>query len=497
MFSVIEAVELFSLPPQAEGTLAAFSRMGYDLESALADVIDNSIDANAAQIEITLFRDETRILAVTIADDGQGMTATQLRNGMRFAGRNDHADDDLGTFGLGLKSASFSQCEALTVISRSGGLTSACRWNPAAMGNNWQCEVLDTVSAARSFANGYSAFAVPSDNGTLVIWDRLNRLDVHGDLDVFLQTLRSRLEMALGLIFHRFIADGRIAISISVREFDEQSGFPHTIRPHNPFGYTRTGRVGSPKTFRTVLPGVGDLDLEAHIWPTSSAESNFRLGRPRSGTGAQGLYFYRNDRLIQAGGWNGFLKDVTDAEFSLARIAIELPAAATRAVTVQKSAVQLTAGLAQALELARSGKATLHDYLDDARRTYRAGRRQPARAIDVPFVPGAGLPVAARRALVSQLSQDNLYREVNFEWVSLGKGTVFAVDEDREQILLNQKYRKRILGTARASAADAPVIKLLLFLLLEPEFRRERTSFKQTEWLERCNLILFHAIKTL
>jgi hypothetical protein len=496
MFSGIEAVELFSLPPQAEGTLAAFSRMGYDLETALADIIDNSIDAKATQVEITLFRDETQILAVTIADDGRGMSAAQLRDGMRFAGRNQHAELDLGTFGLGLKSASFSQCETLTVISRAGGAISACRWNPAAMGNNWQCEVLDAASAARSFANGYSAFAVPADSGTLVIWDRLTRLAVQGNLDLFFHELRARLELALGLIFHRFIAEGRIAILITVREFDEPSGFPSTVQPHDPFGYPGTGRTGYPKTFRTMLPGVGELALDAHIWPAGSLDANFRLGR-RSGTGHQGLYFYRNDRLIQAGGWNGFLKDVSDAELSLARVAIELPAAATRDVTVQKSAVQLTAGLSQALEQARSGKISLRDYLEDARRTYRAGRRQPSRATDLPIVPGAGLPAAARRAIVSQICHGDLYREIDFDWVSLAKGTIFAVDDDREQILLNQKYRKRILGTARASAVDAPVIKLLLFLLLEPEFRRERTSFKQTEWLERCNAILFQAIKTL
>ena len=103
----LAAVDRVKLAPEGGGTIRALSRIGYDLPEALADLIDNSIDANARRVEIPFLRNDTQITSVLIADDGGGMDADGLKLGMQFAGRIDHEADDLGTFGLGLKSASF------------------------------------------------------------------------------------------------------------------------------------------------------------------------------------------------------------------------------------------------------------------------------------------------------------------------------------------------------------------------------------------------------
>jgi hypothetical protein len=496
MFEDIGTIGSFVLPPDSGGSMTAFARMGYDLESALADIIDNSIDADARHVEITLFRDEEQIVKVAIADDGRGMSADKLREAMRFAGHYERRTDSQGAFGLGLKSSSFSQCQTLTVISRWAGDITACRWTAEEIKHGWRCTVLDPAAAADWFKSGYSVRDPPSQSGTLVVWERLVRLRVPDDLDEFLGDLLVRLDTALGLTFHRFIARGSLKIFIVVRHLDEATGIPRRVRPYDPFRYPRTGRSGYPKSFETSIPPIGSVQLQAHIWPAGSLEPEFKLGR-RSGTGRQGIYIYRNDRLIQSGGWNGLVKDATDPELSLARVSLDLPTTAALDVTVSKSAIQVTAGLSQALEKARAGKASLRDYLEDARRTYRAGRRQPNPGLHAPTVPSGGIPIVARRALEKRLGKGKLYREIDFEWASLQRRTFFAVDDQRERVLLNKKYRKRVLHGARASAVDAPMLKLLLFLLLETDFHRERTSAKRKHWLEHCNAILFEVIKVL
>lgn len=491
----IPTLKTFSLPPDSGGSATAFARLGYDLVDALADIIDNSVDSKAGSVEIVFHRQGDRIAAVSIADTGRGMTEAALQAAMRFAGNNEHADGDLGTYGLGLKTASFSQCSSLTVITRKASEISACRWTKEGIGRNWSCEALDPRSAGKVFEGGY---AKPRANapGTLVVWHRLTRLDVDGDFDEFISDLLSRLELQLGLIFHRFISAGTLSITLAAQDVDSILAFPRQVRAHDPFAYVRSGRDGYPRSFTTNVPDVGMLQIDAHIWPAGATETNFRLGR-RTGTHGQGFYVYRNDRLVQAGGWLGVCRDETDVELSLARAAIDLPKSAMRAVSVQKSGLQLTAALAPALRNAKAGSRTLMNYLDDARKTYRTDRNKRRPSGNIPIVPGAGVPAAVRRGAATKVTKDTFVREIAFEWITLPKAAVFSIDPEEDRILLNKKYRQRMLGPSRASVADLPVVKMLLFLLLENEFDRERFSAKRRDWLERCNAILYEAVKAL
>lgn len=492
----IPTLRTFSLPPDSGGSAAAFSRIGYGLADALADIIDNAVDSSATMAEITFHRHGDRIAAVSIADTGKGMTEASLQSAMRFAGNNDHDDTDLGTYGLGLKTASFSQCESLTVISRKLGAVAACRWTKEGIGKNWSCEALDETAAARVFVDGYSKPPRAKASGTLVIWHRLTRLDVSGDIEEFISELLAQLELQLGLTFHRFIAAGKLAITVAARDVDSVIAFPRQVRAHDPFGYLRTGRDSYPKRFLAMVPNVGPLQLEAHIWPAGAVEPNFKLGR-RTGTRGQGFYVYRNDRLIQAGGWLGVFKEDADAELSLARVSVDLPKTKLQIVSVQKSGLQLTAALAPALRAAKAGKQLFTGYLEDARKTYRTNRKQPRPSGNVSVVPGAGVPAAVRRGAASKITTDAFVREIAFEWVSLPKATVFEIDADGDRILLNKKYRQKMLGQSRASVTDLPIVKLLLFLLLEAEFNRERVSAKQKESLKVCNAILYEAVRAL
>ncbi|WP_454916240.1 ATP-binding protein [Xanthobacter sediminis] len=490
MSEAIRSIEAFSLPPDDGGAAKAFSRIGYELADALADLIDNSLDAEASRVEITFHRDDTRIFAVTVADNGHGMADRALREAMRFAAPVERRDNALGVFGLGMKSASLSQCRSLTVLTRACGPVVGCRWSVESIKDHWRCEVLDPVGAAVGFEAAYFGSNGAPSTGTVVLWERLDRMSVAGGeqgLDAFLGQLMEGLGLKLGLVFHRFLGP-KFGIVLRAKHRDRTYDLPRRVRPYDPFGYPKTGRAGYPKAFRAPLGDDQALTLTAHIWPAQSASPEFLLGRRRA-TPHQGFYFYRNSRLIQAGGWNGVVRDGSDAELSLARVAIDLPPTLVD-TNVQKSAVQTTASLSQALRAAKSGPVGFEDYLADARRTYRAGRRRAELGRPVPVVPGAGIPVGLQRSLADLLGGKGPVREIAFVWESLPKRKIFEVEAEADRIVLNRKYRQQLLGSSSASSTDAPLAKLLFFLLLENELDRSRASHKQQEWLERCNKIL-------
>jgi len=496
MLEPLVTVDHMRLPPEGAGTVRALSRIGYDLPAALADLIDNSIDAEAKRVEITFLRNDREITAVTIADDGRGMDMAALRTGMQFAGRTEHNQADLGTYGMGLKSASFSQSKTMTVISRQNDAVVAGRWSVEAIGSDWQCELLDPKGASKVFNDLCMRGRQPAC-GTLVIWERLDRLAVghHPDaLEEFLSTALPRLEAHLGLTFHRFLESDTISISIVVRHERRALALPRAVRPHDPFGYANSGASDFPTTLDCELPSLGALKLEAHIWPAGSAADGFLLGS-RKGIEFQGFYFYRNNRLIQAGGWNGVIKAKQETELMLARVAVDLPSRGID-VNVQKSALQVTAAQAQLLLAASNGNLNLADYLDAARTTYRAHRRSDHVTTLSPVVPGSGIPMRVRRSAQNRIAGKKPSEEIGFIWDTLDEGQGFEIDLTEMSIILNREYRQEILDGAPASAADAPFIKVLLFQLYKEDFNRTRSSQKRREHINLTNALLFDVVRS-
>lgn len=493
MLGKLKVVENIRLAPEGGGTIRALSRIGYDLPDALADLIDNSIDAGAGRVEITIYRTDDEVTAVTIADDGRGMSAAELTLGMQFAGRTEHDPSDLGAFGMGLKSASFSQCATLTVVTRQGGVTSAARWSVEQIGKDWNCELLDDAAEGE-----FRKLCLPSKRpatGTMVVWDRLTRLAVGGgdeDLDAFLSSELARIENHLGLTFHRFLSEGALTITLTVKHERRSLALPRTIKPRDPFDYPRTGAEGWPRTLHAELPGVGVLPMQAHIWPAGSLADGYLLGS-RSGLPFQGFYFYRNNRIIQAGKWNGVVRNDQEPDLALARVAVELPAGGLE-VNVQKSALQVTASQAQAFMKAEGAGVTFEDYLEAARAACTAARNAKKTVRSVPLVPGQGVPMSVRRFATRLLAGEAPHQELDFVWEALDDDEVFRLDLSNTRIILNKEYRRDILRDAPASSADVPLFKVLLFLLFKDDFERLRFSSKRSEYLKTCNALLLEAI---
>ena len=213
-----------TLRPSAARLLESMRDIGYSFESALADIVDNSISAEATQIHITNDLDEEDEPYLASLDNGRGMSSDGLTAAMRHGSRSPREvreAGDLGRFGLGMKTASFSQCRRLTVVSSVNGERSARCWDldQVVERDEWILRILDQAAIAH-----LPLVEEMSSTGTLVLWQKLDRLDALGPHpDQVYEALNAMFSTArphLALTFHRFIApepgDGTVKVEISV-----------------------------------------------------------------------------------------------------------------------------------------------------------------------------------------------------------------------------------------------------------------------------------------
>jgi Histidine kinase-, DNA gyrase B-, and HSP90-like ATPase/Restriction endonuclease EcoRII, N-terminal len=494
---VLPAVGAEAAPPDPGGTAEAFSQTGYRFEVAIADLIDNSIDAGGRNILVRFMTSSRSIHRIVVADDGTGMSEDRLRVAMRYGVPMERTERGLGKYGVGMKSASLSQCRSLSVVSQRAGKVSGRRWTEAAIRSSWFCDVLDPKSCKDLVQRDWSPVDLKK-SGTLVIWEGLDRLRADRDgVETVLDRLFRSLRNHLGLTFHRFMVDGRLRIYLD--SVDVQSwagGLPSLVDPLDPFGYPASGAKGYPKTFMISAEGDTPLRMAAHIWPAKSKDAGYKLGGGQVAV-RQGFYFFRNDRLIQAGGWNGLRDSESDPHLSLARVAVDLPPSLDRAfgLSLHKSNIDVPASFVTSVERASVDGATWASYIKLADDVYRNANKAAQDRVAIP-VPGRGIPARVRSIAVRSLAEGSLNtRSVNVVWRRLRPGVVVDVERESGEIALNLLHRGRILGGLRASPADAPIVKMLIFLVLREHFRRERMSAQLRTELADLNELLLAAVK--
>src|ERR1700722_2169853 len=307
--------------PKASNVVEALRDIGYSLESAVADIIDNSISAAARHIDLRFGWSPDGLPWIVLLDDGEGMSEKTLVEAMRPGGRDPLAErprDDLGRFGLGLKTASFSQCRLLTVVTRREGVQSARQWDLDLVRRR-DAWVLRTPDAAE--LNTAPCLGDLCARGTIVVWERLDRLDLGTNPHRVRQVLNDRIMSVrehVSLVFHRFISGDPWTKSIEI----SINGNP--VEPFNPF---------CPEHAATIHLAEEPLELDGqvvllkpYILPHHSkisAEEYERLGGSEGYLRAQGFYIYRNRRLIIHGTW--FRMSRQDEMTKLARVQVDIP----------------------------------------------------------------------------------------------------------------------------------------------------------------------------
>lgn len=485
-----------TLLPEYEKLDVALRSIGYSFETAVADIIDNSIDAQADHVLVRLVTYPDRPLDLVIYDDGDGMDEATLREAMRFGANVSQEIQRLGKFGLGLKLASLSQAKAVRVYSRAEGKLSGRGWLEDGIRKGFISHTFDEDECSETLQQ-----LVPDKplrhGGTVVWWSDLYRTGQnHSDATTHLEKLLRRLKNHLSLSFHRFLSGRPRRVQISYDVLDLKSG--HTglatnLDPLNPFGYLQTGQVGFPAEMH-LGDGFRDrVKLTAHVWPPNSQAPEYKL--PGGVNSRQGFYFYRNDRLIQGGGWNT-IREV-EPHSSLARLEVDVSPDLDLDISldVKKVEIQLPRDLVESLQVAKTDEGIdFKKYLALADKAYRTRKRVGA---EVPVVPTDGIPAPLRDFLAEELrlAGTSKRRNVSFEWRALDPDTLIDVDRDRDVIYLNRDYRRQLLHGLSGSATDVPVFKCLVFLLFRDLFYAERLGSKQRERLEQSNRILTRAVK--
>ena len=367
-----------SITPSPSALMESLRGLGYSPETAIADLVDNSIAAGCENVWIELDWSGGTPVA-RILDDGLGMDAAVLAQAMRLGGNGlsiERGNSDLGRFGLGLKTASLSQCRQMSVISRQQASTAALILDVDVVGQKGWFAVVPSALPIHALVSKLQEL----EHGTLVLWDRFDALSELSGLekDAFFLRLQD-IRAHLGMVFHRFI-DGdarRVKISLNgnpVRSWDPFQRAHPTTRPMH---VERVRHAGSSFTVRPyVLP---HRDRFANDAEYASA------GGPGGWAARQGFYVYRGKRLLVAGSWlglGGARAWAREESSKLARIEIELPTDMDRdwRIDVRKSQARPPGALRGRLTaIARKCREEAREvFAFRGQRAQRTGNAQPA-----------------------------------------------------------------------------------------------------------------------
>lgn len=321
--------------PKPGALIESLRSVGYSLPTAIADILDNSIAAHARNLWID-FHWAGPDSRVSIVDDGDGMNEGTLAAAMRPGSANpldSRKPDDLGRFGLGLKTASFSQCRKLSVWSRQDGGDIA--------GRCWDLDYVAKHDEWRLLKTGAPGSLDPFSHlsglrsGTLVLWEQLDRAvdkspassrEAHSRFLQLIEDVRAHLAM----IFHRFLdgtANGR---RVPLQIFINGQSDAHRVHPWSPFRIE--GAQPSRETpVETMSLGGHKVAVRGFILPHKDrlTEAQFASGGgPQGWVAQQGFYVYRNDRIIVPGDWLRLGRSrpwAKEEHYKLARLSIDIP----------------------------------------------------------------------------------------------------------------------------------------------------------------------------
>ncbi|MBE5960922.1 MAG: ATP-binding protein [Lachnospiraceae bacterium] len=314
------SVDKYELLPNAKMLLASLRSVGYTEETAIADIIDNSISAGATEIKLDFDWEQRQII---ILDNGEGMSGETLLESMQIGSADPgefRNEDDLGRFGMGMKTASFSIAKHLFVVTKQDGICSNAEWNLDYIEKTDKWEVLiRSDSELQDFIqkNSEKLNIEEWEHGTYIVLSNLDRLidlnNIEKSKKKFYKVIK-KIKDHVAMIFHRFIEEDELQIYIN----------GNLLEAWNPFVIRNPATMEMSR--EELYDGRGQVVIEPFILPHKNkfkTEEEYKIaGGPKDWMGQQGFYVYRNRRLIVYGTWFGKLKK--EPAYNLARIKLDM-----------------------------------------------------------------------------------------------------------------------------------------------------------------------------
>lgn len=294
-------------PPDPERIVEGLRDTGYNFNTAIADIVDNSIAANATQIDILINMDPEGKITVYIADNGTGMDQDELKNAMTYGSKVRSDQGSLGKFGLGLKTASTAFCRALSVISRGkdGNLRKA-QWDLdyVAAKHEWKLKMPDVHRDEKEFLE----VTAKGGTGTLVVWEKVDRLlknySNKGNAKKALKRKIEKLQFHVAMVYQRFLdADDKRAnnVKISINKVNIEAWDPFASKEE-------LTEVLADDPVEVEMPdnSTPTFRMKAYLLPNKDSFSTVKAkDEARISNDMQGFYVYRENRLIHYGDWLG------------------------------------------------------------------------------------------------------------------------------------------------------------------------------------------------
>lgn len=326
-------IQSISAVPKPDFLIKSIAEQGYSLESAIADLIDNSISANANNIQVLVDTDNEPF-TLFLADDGEGMSSQELVQNMNFPSSDPEKARqglDLGRFGLGMKSASFSQTRKFTVISRKKGSSefSGLTWDVEHLSKTKKWELLvndveEINTLLEQFFKLDKEFLNQTENfvpNTIIIWSGLYKfekyLEKQNRKNALTRDIVENTTEHLGIVFHRYLEQTSKPLKIRLNNSQ--------IQPFNPFPENQQSL--RKLEYKQKDFGHDNIKLEGFILPSSCIKESKSLDNiwttsRKSLSDMEGVYIYRSNRLIIYGGWNGLIRNAP--RLQLARLRVDI-----------------------------------------------------------------------------------------------------------------------------------------------------------------------------
>lgn len=317
-----ESMTTITVPPDVARITEGLRDTGYDFNTAVADIIDNSIAAHATKVDVRLGVDFGGNILLSVGDNGDGMDRDGLIEAMKYGSKRRPSAKSLGKFGLGLKTASTAFCQRLSVISRPSAATAALRasWDLQyiASTNSWSLEMAPAEATELQLLDEVAA----NSAGTLVLWEKVDRLlDSYKDRNGqpfrrAIGRMEAALKEHLALVYQRFLDTG------DAREKDVEIRVNGCVVPcWDPFCLTETKSPVAEHVQEVELANGrrASFTVRAFILPRKEEyKSEDARNAAKISNERQGVYVYRENRLIHGPDWLGMYKQ--EPHFSLLRV---------------------------------------------------------------------------------------------------------------------------------------------------------------------------------